>query len=151
MNCQQSELYAAEAGIDWGKRFESLHHTQAFVDGLRDTWWWEKWLGEQLQRVEVGPTRRGASGSVGWYVPTAKAGRMEFVTCRPPLDLVVHELAHVVAACRRNSKSHDPWFARIYLELAYLIAGREAYEDLAIRFLSHGIDFDAGGITDWTR
>lgn len=149
--CQQDELYAAELGLDDGPCFESLHAAQVFVDGLRDTDWWIKWLNE-IERVEVGPARSGAKfAGVGWYEREKQCGRMEFTTCRPSLRLIVHELAHVVASCRRMSESHDPWMARIYLELTYLIMGSAAYKELEFGYLAQGIDYDAGGITDWTR
>lgn len=143
--CQQDPVYAAQATTDRGALL-TLEEAQRWVDDLRESWWWEKWIGDRVLRVEVGPARKGTLDSVGWYVEAARSGRMEFGPSKPSQGLVVHELAHVLAAARRRSQSHDPWFARIYLELSYLMRGSAAYEELRKAFDTHRVDYDAGGL-----
>ena len=56
--------------------------------------------------------------------------------------VVVHELAHVLAHARFNSQAHDPSFARVYLELTFLIMGSEVYYQLYDAFTRDGIQHD---------
>jgi hypothetical protein len=53
MPCQQDRVYAAERTIDPGNYFTGIDAVQEFLDGLRDTWWWESWIPNVL-KVEVG-------------------------------------------------------------------------------------------------
>jgi hypothetical protein len=73
MPCQQDRVYAAERTIDPGNYFTGIDAVQEFLDGLRDTWWWESWIPNVL-KVEVGIGRpgKGAAG-VGWYEADALA------------------------------------------------------------------------------
>jgi putative metallohydrolase (TIGR04338 family) len=152
MLCQQDQLYAAEAAwIRQGPTFATVDEVQQFLDDLRDAWWWEKWLGTELQRIEVGKARKGAKfQGVGGYNREHASGRVEFSTWPIGKRVVIHEITHVIANCRRCSKAHDPWFARIFLELVYLIEGSESYDELRAAFERNGIDYDAGGMTEWT-
>lgn len=157
MSCyeQQDDLYRVERDLSYSRRnaFTNIQQVQDFVDGLRETWWWERWISGVL-RVEVGHARRNASfAGVGWFDKEAKAGRLEF---RPDVPLtrrlVVHELSHVIAAWRVGKPAHhSPWFARVYYELTYLILGASYAAELAQSFKTHGVDYDAMGITEWTR
>jgi hypothetical protein len=123
----------------------TLEEAQGLVDAWRDSWWWDKWLGDTVLRVEVG-RGSGTGGGVGWYSAEARSGRMEFGAAKISMGLLVHELSHVLASARRRSQSHDPWFARIYLELTYLVRGSTAYEELRKAFDSYRVDYDAGGL-----
>jgi hypothetical protein len=142
--CQQDTVYAAQNTTFRGEPIGSIADVQRFVDDLREAWWWEKWLGDRVIRVEVGQAR--GFDSVGWYDEDARSGRMEFGHVPLTIGLVLHELAHVLAKARRHSQAHDPWFARIYLELSYLVRGSAAYEELRKAFDTHGVDYDAGGL-----
>lgn len=46
----------------------------------------------------------------------------------------------MLAAARYGSKSHDPWFARTYLELVYGVMGSDAYLRLFEAFERAGVD-----------
>lgn len=144
-SCQQDLVYAAERNVPWGNRFRSLEEVQRFYDDLRETWWWAQNL-QMVHRVEVGPTRKNATAHVGWYEPDMLAGRCEFITSQPAELVVVHELSHVIASARHHSKSHDPWFARTYLELTYLARGSADSWALMKEFTHLGVDFDAPSI-----
>jgi hypothetical protein len=50
----------------------------------------------------------------------------------------------VLASARFDSRSHDPWFARIYLELVYSCVGHETYQALKSAFDAYGVDHDVG-------
>jgi putative metallohydrolase (TIGR04338 family) len=143
-SCQQDQVYDAESTVEHGQRFRDLNEVQRFVDKLRNTWWWELWL-QNVKRVEIGRSR-SRRYSVGDYYPHKEAGSCEFYSDTPSIQLVIHELAHVLAKARRGSESHDPWFARIYCELTYLIRGTDAWHELAIAFDHYGVDYDAGGL-----
>lgn len=149
MRTQQYDLYASERGVQDGPVFASVADVQVWLDDLRDTWWWERWLTDSVKRVEVGIGRPGPGvAGVGWYERPKLAGRMEFARGAELNERrLVHELSHVIASARRDSKSHDPWFARVYLELTYLIRGSDRYLELRQAFDAHGIDYEAGGIT----
>lgn len=56
--------------------------------------------------------------------------------------IVLHEVAHVLCDARYGSQSHDPWFARIYLELVCTAMGSEAYVSLWSAFKQLGVDCD---------
>ena len=141
--CQQYELYAAEGAAPTGRRFDSLEDIQVFVDQLRDTWWWRSlgyWI---VERVEVGKARNGGrGGSVGWYEKEMNAGRMEMAPVHWTELIVLHELSHVLAEALYDSKSHDPAFARTYLQLVFCVMGDEAYQALQSSFDRNGIVYD---------
>jgi hypothetical protein len=148
MPTQQMDLYAAERLVDDGPLFANVAAVQVWLDGLRDTDWWVRLVPEDVLRVEValGRPGKGAAG-VGWFDRKAKGGRLEFARAAELNERrIVHELSHVIASAAKNSKSHDPWFARIYLELTYLIRGATAYTQLRDAFIRTGIDFDAEGL-----
>lgn len=140
MNCQQHQLYEAEYGVPKGRIFASLDEVQEYYDALRDTAWWER-LYPMVKRVEVGPARKNANGSVGSWFPDRAAGRCEFHPAHRDQLVVLHELAHVLAAARYTSQAHCPWFARVYLEIVSAELP-ESYVDLYDAFQLGGIDFD---------
>lgn len=139
--CQQHELYAAERSTPSGKPFASLEDIQRFADDLRETWWWEQfyWM---VSRVEVGPARRNGNASVGWYDSPKAAGRIEMLPVHWNEKYVLHELAHVLASARFESQAHDPYFARVYLELVYHVMGIDAWLELKTAFDAADINYD---------
>lgn len=139
MPTQQDELYAAEATVSVGTGFANLKEIQVWVDDLRDSWWWQKWYW-MVERVEVGTSRR-QNKSVCWFDRDKNAGRMEMGHKHRDQLSAVHELAHVLAAARHNSQSHDPIFARTYLELTYLIRGSDAWLELQYAFNRAELDY----------
>lgn len=54
---------------------------------------------------------------------------------------VCHELAHVLAKAQWGASGHDPQWARMYLQLVYLVMGSVAYKALYDAFVRDGIDF----------
>ena len=79
---------------------------------------------------------------VGWYEPHNRAGACEMLPCHWNELVVLHELAHVLASARFGSTSHDPAFARVYLELVALVMGPSAYVPLYEAFEQHGVNHD---------
>lgn len=140
LQCQQFELYAAERSALTGRSFGDVAEMQAFVDSLRDTWWWPRWYAK-VARVEVYGRPGTRRESVGSWHPAMNAGKLEMLPVHWNELFVLHELAHVLAAARYGSKSHDPWFARVYLELVQLVMGSDAYLSLHLSFTEQGIDF----------
>lgn len=147
MPTQQDALYDAERLVDPGNYFTGIDAVQEFYDSLRDTWWWEKWIPDVHHvEVSIGRPGRGVAG-VGWFEAGVNEGYVQFAKGVPlPERRVVHELSHVIAGARKQSRSHDPWFARIYLEMTFLIRGPRAYCELQQAFVSKNIDYDAEGL-----
>lgn len=143
--CQQQQVYAAERTIDQGSRFTSAAAVQTFVDELRDTWWWIKWV-SNVKWIEVRLDRRRRSSSARFDVED-EAGHITLNVDNPNIRLVLHEVAHVLAEARHRSMSHDPWFARVYYEITYLVRGVDSAQELAIAFDEMGVDYDADGLT----
>jgi hypothetical protein len=149
MPTQQETVYAAERLVDNGPVFADVAAVQSRLNALRDTWWWEKWCPNVLH-VEVeavrdhkhGRTAAGCAGYLGDGIGRIELHRSTTITER----LVVHELTHIIAGARCGSRSHDPWFARVYLELTYLIRGSVAYQQLKQAFDTLGVDYDAEGL-----
>lgn len=142
MNCQQTELYAAERRVPVGRTFANAAEIQRFVDGLRETWWWQQWY-PQILRVEAYGRPSGTRSSVGSWHPAKAAGKIEMLPVHFNELIVLHELAHVLAEARYGSKSHDPYFARTYLELVALVMGPDSYQQLYDAFNEAGIKHDA--------
>lgn len=140
MRCQQRAVYRSESRVPITRRFDDAAHVQRHVDALRDTWWWRVWY-PQVRWVEVRP-RRGRD-SVGAWNGRGGVGDMELIGEHLDGLSVLHELAHVLAGARWNSRSHDPWWARTYLELVYLDLGSEAYAALREAFEADGIEHRA--------
>jgi hypothetical protein len=148
---QQYDIYAAEVGVPNGTSFSSVAEAQAWVDGLRDTWWWPRfyWM---IQRIEVGrAAKRNAvnargrkipgEASVGWWDASREAGRIEMQPYHFNVQTITHEIAHVVAEVLRGSTSHDPDFARTYAILTYLISGSDQWLKLQAGYERHGVDY----------
>jgi putative metallohydrolase (TIGR04338 family) len=142
VKCQQFELYAAEAGVPTGREFQSGADLQRYVDELRELHYWQRNF-TKVVRIEAyvrPPSWRG--GSVGWWKPDYSAGVIEMAQCHLNELTVLHEVSHVLAAARYGARSHDPWFARTYLELVYAVLGPATYDALRTAFERGGIDHD---------
>jgi hypothetical protein len=138
-HCQQVELYASEAGLPLGADLP-LAEAQAFVDAMRETAVWRRQYAS-VMRVEVRFIESGSASVGGWF-PHNMAGLVEMLPGhRNPL-ILCHEVAHVLASARYGSRSHDPWFARTYLELVWSMMGPDAYAALKAAFDAHAIDHD---------
>lgn len=141
MKTQQFDLYAAEREVNVGRTYD-LVQIQVLLDDLRETPWWTERFAK-VRRVEAGPARLGGrDGSVGWFEEAMGAGRIELAPAHRNELSICHELAHVLAQAVHGSKSHDPYFARTYLELVYFVMGAAAFQALYHAFESHGIDHD---------
>jgi putative metallohydrolase (TIGR04338 family) len=136
---QQYELYATEVGLDEGRDL-TYESAQEYVDAMRETEWWDR-LYPSIMRVEVGRKRKNGRESVGWYEPAMGAGRIEMLPQHLNQLIIAHELSHVFAVARWNSQSHDPAFARVYLETVYHTMGSDAYLALKNAFDVGGIDY----------
>jgi putative metallohydrolase (TIGR04338 family) len=138
-SCQQFELYAAEATISGGRTFASEKELQEYVDELRESDYWQRNF-DKVQRIDAfahPPSWR--SGSVGGMRDDV-IGQIEMAPVHMCELFVIHEVSHVLAEARYGSHSHDPWFARTYLELAYTALGSETYAVLVAAFDRGGID-----------
>jgi putative metallohydrolase (TIGR04338 family) len=56
--------------------------------------------------------------------------------------VLLHEVAHLCAAAEVGSKSHDPHWARVFLELVYRQMGTKAWQALRQAFLDEGVELD---------
>ena len=141
LRTQQYELYASEARLtDLGESFADSDALQLFVNDLRETYWWDK---RYPRVVHVEAEFLDRSDSVGAWDDTCRQGRIEMSRRNHNnLQFVIHELAHVLAAAQKGSKSHDPKFARTYLELTSLIRGSDAFVTLKDAFDQDDIVYD---------
>jgi len=149
MPCQQDSLYEAERRIEfpgdgapaWGHKM-LLAEAQDFVDRMRDRY--RRWEGDfrHVLRVEVFEHPDGQGGSVGGFDAVKGAGVCDMMSDHMRPLILCHEVAHVLADARFGSQSHDPWMARIYLELVYACMGAEDYGRLQRSFDQHGVDYD---------
>lgn len=135
--CQQDALYDAEDAVQSGRALMSQAEAQDLVDGWRELpWWQDRFAG--VERVEVYKHR--GRGSAGGFEPKMCAGVADMDAVHMCPLFLAHEVSHVLAAARWGSRSHDPAFARTYLELVYLTLGSEAYATLYASFEDHEID-----------
>jgi putative metallohydrolase (TIGR04338 family) len=136
--CQQFELYASEGTVPIGIEFETVDEAQNFVDAMRETAVWRRQYANVL-RIEA-CWRDAGDSSVGAWYPDVAAGVVEMLPAHRNELTLCHEVAHVLASARYGSHSHDPWFARTYLELVHAMMGPDAYLALYEAFEAHGID-----------
>jgi hypothetical protein len=134
---QQDELYASERKADLGQEIlpEDL---QSYVDDLRNNPWVFRCF-PMVLRIEAYALKR--DGSVGSFHKAKGAGKIEMSFSHLNERIVLHEVAHVLAAARYGSNAHCPWFARTYLELVSLFAP-SVYPSLLTAFQEDGIDFE---------
>lgn len=138
---QQDLVYRAEAEVPAGRAFRSVGEIQAWVDDLRDTWWWQAWY-PQVVRVEVVRRDGRRRESVGAWHPDRGAGLVELLHAHWNDRDVLHELAHVLAAARHRSSSHDPAFCRTLYELVHLAVSPGHAVRLRAAYVRHGVDLD---------
>lgn len=146
MPCQQDSLYAAERLMTRrGRTFADQDELQEYVDELRDTY--RKWESDfpNVVRIECYVKTTDRRGSVGWFDESKAAGIIDMSPRHLNELIVCHEVSHVLAEARYGSRSHDPWFARTYLELVFSAMGSQAYTELSdafnLRGVRHDIDF----------
>jgi len=137
--CQQYEVYAAEEAVPTGTVFCDVTHAQAFVDGLRETWWWERFYFAAPARVEV--YFRGGSMSLNGYDRAKDAGFIELAPGQRNVKTVLHELAHILAEVLFASHAHDPYFARTYAVLVYAVLGSLAWRTLQAGYERCAVDY----------
>lgn len=141
---QQDELYAAERGVPQGRRLKGLEDLESFVEGVRESNYWDR-LFDDMVMIECACKRSPKDGSVGGLTGSDAWGRHGKIEMSPEhmTELFVcHEVAHVIAEARYGSRSHDPWFARTYLELVSQFVGTESYTQLHANFVRDNIDFN---------
>jgi putative metallohydrolase (TIGR04338 family) len=144
--CQQDEIYAAENGVNHGMWFTKEADAQAWLDALRDRWWWSKFFWKAPARTEVYWRARGSS-SVGSYHKDEDAGLLEMLPPHRNELIMLHELSHVIADALNDSHAHDPFFARTYATLVYLVLGSDTWLQLQHAFDEHGVDYMQGSVT----
>lgn len=137
---QQDEVYAAEGRVRRGMTFASSRDAQAYVDSLRETWWWERFFWQGPARIEVYWRSRGAS-SVGKWEPENDAGLIEMLPSHRNELIILHEIAHVLADAIHGSHAHDPYFARTYAVLVYCVLGSDAWLELEAGYKEHGVEY----------
>lgn len=137
-SCQQFELYAAQGDVPPGRAFASVEEMQAYADELRDLPVWRRQY-RQVLRVDVFQ-RHSCNESVGAWQEEMGAGVVEMLPQHWCELLLLHEVAHVLAHARYGSRSHDPWFARTFLELVREAMGADAYLALWRAFEAAGVD-----------
>jgi putative metallohydrolase (TIGR04338 family) len=136
--CQQFQLYAAEGS--GAEDFITPGALQLYVDELRERPYWERNF-PQVLRIEAFVDGRRKS-SVGIWDSEKGCGLIDMAPEHLSEQLILHEVAHVLAEARYGSGSHDPWFARTYLELVYEVLGPDRYFDLAASFDAHNVDYN---------
>jgi len=139
-SCQQDELYAAETNA-LPRTNVSAEELQSWIDDLREMPYFERNFPNVL-RIEAYNDHNRTTGSVGWFEKQHNCGIICMADCHMHEQILLHEVAHVLAAARYGSHSHDPWFARTYLELVYSRLGSEAYAALKDAFDRGCIDYD---------
>lgn len=139
-SCQQSAVYAAENACRIGKVFRTTAAAQAFVDELTaQSWFDERW--PNVRCIEVTVKTKVDRSSVGAWYADERIGHCDMLPHHLNERTLCHEVAHVLACARYGSRAHDPWFARIYLELVYHMMGSEAWCELRDALEAAGIDF----------
>jgi putative metallohydrolase (TIGR04338 family) len=136
---QQQQIYRAERLLPKGQHFASLRGAQAWLDDLRDNWWWDHFY-PRVCRVEVG-SARSQKMSVGWYDKKKSAGRIELLHNSRNEFAIIHELAHVITMAYNDDDVHSPAFARHYCNLVYLIQGSERWIQLTQLFRENNVDY----------
>ncbi len=134
MSAQQEAVYAAEGTCERGRTFADHGEVQAYVDGLTSTYWWEERYNHivrvEVLRVTEGRSRANASHDMGGGTIGLLDGSLDEST-------VLHEVAHVIAG---NECGHSSTWARIHLELTYLVRGSGPYSALSAAYTTNGVD-----------
>lgn len=135
---QQFRLYDAESRGVRGHTFPDGDELRIW---LFDTVIDAPWFVERFPHVigiDVHVRKTNTHGSVGSLIDGIAT--MEFAPIHMCEQFVLHELAHCCVA--PESKSHDPIFAQVYLELIYRVQGVDAWLRLRTAFQKTGICFD---------
>lgn len=136
---QQFNLYDAERGVETGRQFKSQAEIELWVQDVTETEWWLE-RHPDVWRVECPTVKRSTGeGSVGSYFEDTSSGVIEMHESHWNARCVLHELAHVCAA-PLGSTSHDPIFARVYLDLVREFISFPAYDELRRRFNEYSIE-----------
>lgn len=138
LKCQQYEVYAAEGRSPQGRFFGTLLEVSEYLDELINApWWADRFTG--LTCVTVQP-HSGSCGIAVWdgdgcgRIGLSKDGLYE--------QVVLHEVAHLLAAMEVGSSSHDPHWARVYLELVFRVMGPEVWQVLRQAMLDERVELD---------
>lgn len=143
---QQDSLYAAERSVPEhlrGRGFDSQAAIQRWVvSELLDQPWWVHSFGRVVGIHVPTVARRRTRCSVGYWDAQERVAVIEMHPAHWETLTVLHEVAHPVAEAYHGSRSHDPHFARIYLQLVYRVLGGDAWIALRTAFVEHGVCFD---------
>jgi hypothetical protein len=144
MKNQQQAVYDAEEATHFSCGFDDFNELRNWLLDLRETDWWRDCIGEALLFVDVRPVKGKWSSA-----------HTDTVECRCDIALspfghntltVLHELSHGIARVLHYSESHDPWWARTYLEVVSLVLGPDAYVQLSEAFSARGVEVAEEGL-----
>lgn len=140
MRTQQFDLYRAERSVDLGRRFASYAEVRDYVIDLVNRPFWERY--SPCLNIEVCQKTRRGNDSVGAWFPDSQYGYIEMNVNDLNENIVLHEISHCIAQAQFGSTSHDPYFAKTYLELVFLVRGVEPWTELKAAFDQAGIVYD---------
>lgn len=138
---QQHALYASERRAPRGRQFDSQAEIQTWLNEeiVNSAWWQERY--PKVKWVNCPTVKRSQrDGSVGTWYEDDWTGQIEMWEGHWNQLYLCHELAHVVGSSV-GAHGHDPAFARVYLELVYLIMGSGPFLELRNYFVEDGICF----------
>lgn len=138
MQSQQLKIYAAEVGVPKGFEFGVRADIQKFVDDLREEQWWQDRYANVL-RIEV--AFKGTGRSFGHFEPGNNAGLISLGPLGRNVQTITHEIAHVVSNAYHGSISHDPYYAREYAVLTYIISGSASWLALQDGYEREGVNY----------
>jgi hypothetical protein len=144
--CQQDTVYAAERKVEQGAWFRDFNHGESWINKVRDTQWFRDNF-PNVRYVQVQQKVQGTRSSAGFHPEIAEI----ICNIRPNQlyeRMLCHEVSHGLVEARYDNGAHSPWFARIYLEVVYLMMGSPVYDDLKYAFDRRGVDYDPGREVD---
>lgn len=133
---QQDNVYSAENGLNHGRKFDSLHEVQDFVDSLTASDWW---FAPQIRRVEVSRLRSTKWAGVGNNCEECSAGSIALTTNGQDELTILHEVAHCIT---HKGGGHGPEWVQNYMKLVFHVMDAKAYPTLYAAFKNQGVLFD---------
>ncbi len=132
---QRTKLYSAEDGVEWGQAFASVEATQAFVDKIVQSEYWDRF--DHAPRVLIvrdGRGRRHACMRRSYYGGEICMPKWS----RSPL-IVLHELAHALGS--ESEAFHGSEFAKRYSNLVGYYMSLDSKAELISAFDHHGVKY----------
>jgi hypothetical protein len=145
MRNQQADVYAAERTLSWPAWLGTIDDARLFLMNATETEWWSECVGDAVTLLEIELSNAAATSSARGHTDE-QFGVITFSVHQLTDKTAVHELAHVLADVLHGSESHDPWWARVYLELVSLMVGSQQYRELELAFFAHSIEVATEGL-----